>query len=93
MAKAFALNNRGYIKFKMNNMAGALLDVKTSIARDSSNPYTYRNLALIFETLGKMDTACFNIRKAIAKGFTEKYGPEAEEISKRVCESAKPVKK
>jgi tetratricopeptide (TPR) repeat protein len=83
---AFALNNRGFVKLKLNDPKGAFQDIQQSLALDSSNSFAYKNRALIYISLDSVDLACADIRKALELGFTKDYGNEALELSNKHCQ-------
>jgi tetratricopeptide (TPR) repeat protein len=78
-------NNRGYEKFKMNDLEAAMQDVNKAMEIDSSNSFIYRNRALIYIALKQTDKACADIETALQRGFTEYYGKEALEMKKQYC--------
>lgn len=82
---AFALNNRGFAKFNLNDTTGALNDIQSSISMDSTNSYAFRNRALINIAYGRIDHACRDLHKAISLGFTKSYGKEVEELIYKHC--------
>lgn len=82
---AFALNNRGFIKFKLNDSDGAMHDIKQSLALDSNNSFAYKNRALIFLSIDSIRLACADLNKALELGFTKDYGNEVVELSDKYC--------
>lgn len=67
-------NNRGYARYKLGDLKGALKDVRKSIDMRPSNSYAYRNLALIHIAQANEDDACTALENALKRGFTEQYG-------------------
>jgi tetratricopeptide (TPR) repeat protein len=82
---AFALNNRGFARFKMNNIAEALSDIESSIKIDSTNSFAFRNRALIYISLDSLNLACKDLTKAVDLGFTKTYSKEVEELIYKYC--------
>ncbi len=82
---AFALNNRGFAKFNLNDTIGALKDIQSSISMDSTNSFAFRNRALISIAMDSIDLACKDLNKAIELGFTKTYGKEVEELIYKHC--------
>jgi tetratricopeptide (TPR) repeat protein len=82
---AFALNNRGFAKFNLNDTIGGLNDIQSSISMDSTNSYAFRNRALINIAIGSIDLACKDLNKAIELGYTKTYGKEVEELLFKYC--------
>lgn len=83
--EAFALNNRGYIKYKLNDLLGALEDVNNSILYVPGNSYAFRNRGLIYIAMKKNKEACADFQKAVNLGFSKEYGNEVEELIKTHC--------
>jgi len=82
---AFALNNRGFAKFNMNDTIGALNDIQSSISLDSTNSYAYKNRALIYISMDSIGLACTDLNRAIELGYTKTYGKEVEELFYEYC--------
>jgi tetratricopeptide (TPR) repeat protein len=82
---AFALNNRGFTKFFLNDTIGALSDIQSSISLDSTNSYAYKNRALIYIAMDSIFLACNDLSKAIELGYTKAYGKEVEELLFEHC--------
>jgi len=83
---AFALNNRGFIKFNLNDHAGAMEDIQKSIELDPENSFAYKNRALIYLSTDSISLACTDLNKALELGFTKDYGNEVLELSEKYCE-------
>lgn len=82
---AFALNNRGFAKYKLNFLEDALGDVEKSLSIDPANAYAYRNRAKIFIAMDSLDAACSDLKKAIDYGYPEKYGKEVDSLLEQYC--------
>ncbi len=82
---AYSLSMRGYVWLKLEQPEKALADFEASLVKDTTNPYVYLNLAHYMLYRGDTAEACANLRQALAKGFTEKYGNEASLLSASVC--------
>jgi tetratricopeptide (TPR) repeat protein len=78
-------NNRGYAKYKLGDLKGALKDIRKSLELQSWNSYAYRNLALVHIAQGKKDDACTALEDAIKWGFTEQYGDEVKQLYATHC--------
>jgi tetratricopeptide (TPR) repeat protein len=84
---AFALNNRGFAKFKMHDIEGALSDIESSIKIDSTNSMAFRNRALIYISFDSLKLACKDLTRADELGFTKTYSKEVEELIYRYCKN------
>lgn len=80
-----AFNNRGYVKYKLNDLKGAMQDVNHSLELYPSNSFAYKNRALIFIALKQMNFACEDLQKAISLGFTSMYGDEVQKLLEKYC--------
>ncbi len=83
---AFALNNRGFAKLKMNDLEGAKDDIMKSFSLDSTNSFVYKNRALYFLAIDSTALACNDLNKAIELGFSINYGSEAADLLKQYCQ-------
>lgn len=83
---AFALNNRGFVKYKMDNFEEALADINNSLQFDPTNSYAYKNRALIYIALDSIDVACANLSKAIELGYTTNFDDSAQRLFYEYCE-------
>ncbi|WP_422351133.1 tetratricopeptide repeat protein [Flagellimonas sp.] len=68
---AYAFNNRGYSKYKIGDLLGALKDCEKSLELNNQNSWNYYNLGLINYDLGKKEMACNYFDKALALGKKE----------------------
>lgn len=66
---AFALNNRGFVKYKMDNYTEALNDVNASLLIDKKNAYAFKNRALIYFTIDSLQAACKDLERASELGY------------------------
>jgi tetratricopeptide (TPR) repeat protein len=82
---SFALNNRGYAKYKLNDLEGALKDIDNSIGLNMSNSFAYRNRALVYLGLDSIAPACQDLETALDLGFTKSYGGEVQELFEKYC--------
>ena len=80
------LNNRGFTRYKLNNLAGALEDINKSIFLYTTNAYAYKNRALVYLALDKKEEACTDLQKARELQFEKQYGPEVNELIKKNCQ-------
>lgn len=82
---ALILNNISFAKHKLKRNEEALIDVNKSIELYSENSYAYRNLALIYIDLNKLDKACEAIEKSLKLGFEKQFGSEISELENKYC--------
>ena len=82
---AFAYNNMGFAKFRMNDLDGAMKDVMTSIKLDAKNSFAYKNRALIYIAMDSISSACHDLNKAIDLGFGKTYGNEVNDLINKYC--------
>jgi tetratricopeptide (TPR) repeat protein len=80
-----ALNNRGFIKYKMNDLTGALEDINNSILLVADNSFAFKNRGLVYIAMNRNNEACADFQKAIYLGFSTNYGTEVEELQKKFC--------
>ncbi len=78
-------NNRGFAKYKMNDLKGALIDINKSLELYTTNSYAFKNRALVYLTLKDFNRACKDIEKSLEYGFTEMYGEEMNSLKKLYC--------
>jgi tetratricopeptide (TPR) repeat protein len=77
---SYSYNNLGYIYFKEKNYTEALRLVNHSLSMDASNPFAYRNRALIRMANRENELAKQDLLTAQALGFKEMYGDQVEEL-------------
>jgi tetratricopeptide (TPR) repeat protein len=82
---AYSLSMRGFVWLKLDQPEKALSDLEASLEKDTENPYVYLNLAHYMLYRGDTADACANLRLAIQKGFTEKFGNEAVDMATSLC--------
>jgi len=82
---AFAFNNRGYAKYKINDLEGAMNDIQESIRINPENSFVYKNRALIYISLDSLVLACQDIEQANILGFSDNYGAEVNELITKFC--------
>lgn len=78
-------SNRSYSRLKLGETDGALGDINKSIELFPTNSYAYRNRGLIWIKLKKYASACEDFNTAIAKGYTQMYGSDVEELIQKNC--------
>jgi tetratricopeptide (TPR) repeat protein len=83
---SFALNNRGYCRFRLDDFEGALEDISNSVSLNMSNSYAYRNRALVYIAMENPELACDDLETALALGFTKSYGGEVQELLEQYCD-------
>jgi len=83
--KALPLNNRGFAKLKLGDKKEALKDINASLKIDPTNPYAYKNRALVYLADKKNKDACADLQKALDLGYTKTYGNEAQELVNEYC--------
>jgi len=82
---ALPYNNRGYVKYKLNDLDGALADINKSLEIYPTNAYAYRNRALVYIARNKTDLACADLKEADKKGYKSMYGDEVDELTAKYC--------
>lgn len=82
---AFALNNRGYARYKLNDLESAMEDIQKSIQIDPDNSFAYKNRALIYISLDNLNLACQDLEQANALGFDKNFGREVNELITQYC--------
>ncbi len=82
---AYLLNNCGYAVFKTKDYAKALKLINESIAENNTNPYAYRNRALVYLGLKLNREACNDLAASSELGFKMYYGDEVGELQKKYC--------
>lgn len=82
---AFAYNNRGFAKLKLNDIEGALSDIEKSIQLDPKNSFAYKNRGLVFVALDSTDLACEDFNDAIKLGYKENYDDEVNILILKYC--------
>ncbi|MCB2220923.1 MAG: tetratricopeptide repeat protein [Bacteroidetes bacterium] len=82
---AYALNNRGFAKYKQNDPEGALTDIRASLDSDPSNAFAYKNLALVFLAMDSLEQACQNLQLALDHDYTSKYDDEVNQLIEANC--------
>ena len=81
----YYVNNRGFEKYKLNDLRGALEDISKAIELDPGNSFAYKNRALVFIAMNESSKACDDLHTAITNGFTQRYGDEVEKLLKKNC--------
>lgn len=82
---AFALNNRGLVKYSLGNFKEALDDVNASLIIDQKNAYAFKNRALIYYTIDSLQAACADLNKATELGYPTTVNDEALESIQEFC--------
>lgn len=80
---AYAYDNRGFAKHKMNKNKEALMDINKSLEIDTSNCYAYKNRAIVFLSEDKKDDAQKDLLMAKELGYSEFYDEEVNELLKK----------
>lgn len=80
-----ALNNRGFSKYKLGDLKGALADVNKSILYYPANSFAFKNRALIYIAMYDVIKACEDLHTSIKMGFTEMYGKEVMDLIETNC--------
>lgn len=83
--KAYSYNNLGFCQYKNGDLEQALKDVNYSIKLLPTNPYAYRNRALIFLEMKKKAEACADIELSLQLGFTKNFGNEVIKLQTKNC--------
>jgi tetratricopeptide (TPR) repeat protein len=80
-------NNRGFCYYKLGKLDAALADINTSIRLAPVNPYSFRNRALVYITLGKKILACDDLKKAEDLGYSKMFDNQVIELINANCTS------
>lgn len=83
--EAFLLNNFGYLLYKMKDYNNSLIQINKSMTINTTNPYAYRNRALVFIALNMLNEACKDLHASSELGFKIYYGNEVEELQSKYC--------
>lgn len=78
-------NNRGYVRYRLGDLDGAMKDVRKSLKLREWNPYAHRNLALVCIAMNRTDEACTALEMALKWGFTARYGDEVQKLYAAHC--------
>ncbi|MGC4057474.1 MAG: hypothetical protein QM743_05035 [Chitinophagaceae bacterium] len=89
---AYILNNFGYVQMKLKDYKNALININKSIALYGSNPYAYRNRALLFLETGMHYEGCRDLKAAEQLGFATYYGDEVARLIQQHCKEQQPAK-
>lgn len=79
------LNNRGFARYKLNDLEGAMEDISKSIEGYPANSYAFKNRALVYLAMNKGTEACNDLKRAKELQFEKQYGPEVNELLKKHC--------
>ena len=83
--------NRAYARHMIGDHAGAFDDVVRGLELDPTNPYAYRNRALLNLASGDVGVACSDLDTSKEEGFYTKYssahiyGPDLDELIQQHC--------
>ena len=81
----YAYSNRGFAKFKLNDIKGAKSDLKKSLEMNPENSYAYKYLAVISIAEGKIKEACGYLEKAEKLNYTVLYDNEVKDLMEQHC--------
>ncbi len=81
----YHFNNRGFEKYKLNDLDGAMADINRAIDLDKDNSFAFKNRALVYIAMKDKDRACADLQTALEKGFSLQYGPEVKDLVKENC--------
>ncbi len=79
------LNNLGNSYYLKGKLSKALNLIERSISILDTNPYAFRNRALVLIALNRTKEACEDIDKAIELGYLEMYGDDVRELKDINC--------
>lgn len=85
MVVAYSYSNLGYAHYKLHKLDKAEEFLNHSLRVYPSNPYVYRNLALVALEREERSKACQHIAKSLELGFTNQYGNEVLELQQKHC--------
>ncbi|BDS10802.1 tetratricopeptide repeat protein [Aureispira anguillae] len=82
---AYTYNNIGFAQSKIGKNTLALKYINQSIDMLDTNPYAYKNRALVYLNLNEKAKACNDLVRSKQLGFTKLYGNEVNELIKKNC--------
>jgi tetratricopeptide (TPR) repeat protein len=82
---AVAMNNLGYAELMSGDTRSALKHIERSIAIYPANSYAHRNLGYVWKEKGDKEKACAAFKEALARGYTNQYGPDVKDVSDIYC--------
>lgn len=82
----YTWNNRGYSKFKLGDIKGALKDINKSLEISPYNSYAYRNRAIVYLQQKNVKAACKDLKYALQLGYTKQYGRDVQELNFKNCD-------
>jgi len=82
---ARAYSQLGHVKTKMKDYKSAITDFEKALSLDPSDPYIYRNRALLFVEINNTPMICFDLKKSLELGYTEKYDEEVQKLYDEYC--------
>jgi len=82
---AVVMNNLGYAELMTGDTKSALKHIERSIELYPANSYAYRNLGFVWKEKGDREKACAAFKEALARGYTNQYGPDVKDISDIYC--------
>ena len=82
----YGFSNLSFVKMKKGDNKGAMRDVNYSLSLNADNSWAYRNRALIYMASGDTAKACDDLKTAIHKGYTDRYGNEVSDLIYKHCE-------
>ncbi|MCJ8288416.1 MAG: hypothetical protein HRT58_00175 [Crocinitomicaceae bacterium] len=84
---AAAWSNRGMLHMAMGNLDLALSDYDISIELATEEAGMYYNRFWVYFYQDNFEMACKDLESAIKFGFTENFGPEAQELLDYYCKN------
>jgi tetratricopeptide (TPR) repeat protein len=82
---AFALNNKGFCRFKMQDTIGGYRDINSSIKLQADNAYAFRYRAEVLIAMDSIEAACKDIKQAIALGYSRVNDKAMDELMTTYC--------
>lgn len=87
---AYAYNNRALAFIGTNELELAQKDILKSYSLDSDNSYLYKHWALLNIAQGEAEQACYNLNRAIEKGYRnfggESDGGDVDSLLQKYCQ-------
>jgi tetratricopeptide (TPR) repeat protein len=81
---AYPYDNLGYVFYLEKNYPIALELINKSIELDPSNSWAFKNRALVYIALGKIDSATSDLNYALELGYSKIYDNEVETLLKNI---------
>lgn len=82
---SYALNNRGYAYYMLQDYDAAIDDINASLEINQANSFAFKNRALVYIAVDSLSLACDDLQKAIDLGYSNKYDDEVLRLQIKHC--------